>query len=131
MSQLNYKVFGEGKPLIILHGLFGSLDNWITLARKFSADFKVYIVDQRNHGLSFHDEHFNYELMAEDLHEFMKKEQITEAHLLGHSMGGKTVMNFAVKYPAMVDQLIVADIGPKYYPVHHTGKSSKHYTAFA
>lgn len=120
MPQLNYKTFGEGEPLIILHGLFGSLDNWITLAKKFADNYKVYIVDQRNHGLSFHDDAWDYDVMAEDLCEFMSTEQLDKALLIGHSMGGKTVMNFAVKYPEKVDKLIVADIGPKYYPVHHT-----------
>ncbi|WP_422007691.1 alpha/beta fold hydrolase [Roseivirga pacifica] len=120
MPQLNYKTFGEGEPLIILHGLFGSLDNWITLAKKFADNYKVYIVDQRNHGLSFHDDTWDYDVMAEDLCEFMSTERLDKAHLIGHSMGGKTVMNFAVKYPEKVDKLIVADIGPKYYPVHHT-----------
>jgi len=119
MNQLNFKVFGEGQPLIILHGLFGSLDNWITLARKFAEHYKVYIVDQRNHGLSFHAEEFNYELMAQDLADLMSYEKIESAHLIGHSMGGKTAMNFAVSYPQKVDQLVIADIGPKYYPVHH------------
>jgi len=120
MSQLNFKVFGEGQPLIILHGLFGSLDNWITLAKRFSDDFKVYIVDQRNHGLSFHDNEFNYRVMANDLLKLMNSEGISSAHLIGHSMGGKTVMDFAVNHPEKVDKLIVADIGPKFYPVHHT-----------
>jgi len=120
MNQLNFKVFGEGKELIILHGLFGSLDNWITLARKFAENYRVYIVDQRNHGLSFHDDEFNYERMADDLFNLMKVEKIDSAHLIGHSMGGKTAMTFATNFPEKVDKLIIADIGPKYYPVHHT-----------
>lgn len=120
MNKLNFKVFGEGEPLIILHGLFGSLDNWITLAKRFSENFKVYVVDQRNHGLSFHSDQFNYEVMSEDLMTFMNQENIESANLIGHSMGGKTVMNFAVSYPEKIQRLIVADIGPKYYPVHHT-----------
>ncbi|MFY0593189.1 alpha/beta fold hydrolase [Roseivirga sp.] len=120
MSTLNYKVFGEGKPLIILHGLFGSLDNWVTLGKKFGEDFKVFLVDQRNHGQSFHDSSFSYEVMSEDLCQFMGEMNISSADLIGHSMGGKTVMEFARKYPEKVDKLVVADIGPKSYPVHHT-----------
>ena len=120
MNQLNFKVFGEGQPLIILHGLFGSLDNWITLARKFSEKYKVYIVDQRNHGLSFHSDDFNYDAMSNDLFQLMKIERLDKASLIGHSMGGKTAMNFAVTHPEKVEKLIIADIGPKYYPVHHT-----------
>ena len=120
MQTLNYKVFGEGKPLIILHGLFGSLDNWVTLGKKFAANFQVYLVDQRNHGQSFHDPVFSYDVMSEDLYRFMGEMNIEQASLIGHSMGGKTVMEFASKYPEKIDKLIVADIGPKSYPVHHS-----------
>lgn len=120
MSSLNYKVFGEGMPLIILHGLFGSLDNWVTLGKKFAEDHQVFLIDQRNHGLSFHTDEFSYGHMAADLNQFMAEQRLTKAHLLGHSMGGKTVMSFAVEHPDKVDKLIVADIGPKFYPVHHT-----------
>lgn len=120
MPTLNYKVFGEGKPLIILHGLFGSLDNWVTLGKKFAENFKVYLVDQRNHGNSFHDPIFNYDVMSEDLYKFMGEMNIGVASLIGHSMGGKTVMEFARKYPEQIDKLIIADIGPKSYPVHHS-----------
>ncbi len=118
--MLNYKSFGEGKPLLILHGLFGSLDNWVTLGRKFGEDFKVYLVDQRNHGQSFHSSDFSYDLMSEDLCQFMGELGLPKAHVIGHSMGGKTAMEFARKYPEKVEKLIVADIGPKSYPVHHS-----------
>lgn len=120
MATLNYKVFGEGKPLIILHGLFGSLDNWVTLGKKFAENFQVYLIDQRNHGQSFHDSAFSYDVMSEDLYKFMGEMAIERASLIGHSMGGKTVMEFASKYPDKIDKLIVADIGPKSYPVHHS-----------
>lgn len=120
MPSLNYKVFGAGKPLIILHGLFGSLDNWVTLGKRFAANFQVYLVDQRNHGQSFHDPAFSYDVMSEDLYRFMGEMNIEQASLIGHSMGGKTVMEFANKYPEKIDKLIIADIGPKSYPVHHT-----------
>lgn len=117
--ELNYKVFGEGQPLIILHGLFGSLDNWQTFARKWSQDYMVFIVDQRNHGKSPHEPEIDYELLAEDLKEFMEQQFVHHAHLLGHSMGGKTVMQFALEYPDMVDKLIVADMSPSTYPPGH------------
>lgn len=117
--QLNFKTFGEGHPLIILHGLFGTLDNWQTLAKQLSDSFMVYIIDQRNHGRSPHVDQIDYPSMANDLHEFMEANWIYEAHLLGHSMGGKTAMQFAVDFPAMVNKLVVVDIAPKAYEAGH------------
>jgi esterase len=118
--MLNFKKFGEGsETLIILHGLFGSLDNWQSIAQIFSQDFTVYIVDQRNHGKSPHYEEHNYSVMAGDLDEFMAVENIEKAHVLGHSMGGKTVMQFAVDFPHKLKKVVVADIAPKYYAPHH------------
>lgn len=117
--QLNYKTFGQGFPLIILHGLLGSLDNWQTMAKKLSEKFTVYIIDQRNHGKSPHTDEFNYELLSNDLLEFFEEHQIEKAHLLGHSMGGKTVMKFALQHPDKVAKLIVADIAPVAYEDKH------------
>ncbi|MDC1450826.1 alpha/beta fold hydrolase [Vicingaceae bacterium] len=117
--KLNYKRLGTGKPLIVLHGLFGSLDNWMTLAKKWSNDFEIFLVDQRNHGQSPHSNEFSYPLMADDLKELMDKLELESAILLGHSMGGKTVMEFSMKYPEMVEKLIVVDIAPVSYNVHH------------
>lgn len=117
--ELYYKVLGEGDPLIIVHGLFGSSDNWSTLGKKFAQNYKVYLVDQRNHGKSNHNEEHNYDSMADDLLELIYEEQLMSVNLLGHSMGGKTVMRFAEKHPELVDKMIVADIGPKEYPPHH------------
>lgn len=118
--QLNYKSFGSGPALIILHGLFGSLDNWQTLARQYGERFSVFIVDQRNHGKSPHsDEPYTYELLAQDLYEFMDAQSIYEAHLLGHSMGGKTVMQFAAENEDLIEKLIVADMGIRQYGSHH------------
>lgn len=117
--KLNYKVFGEGKPMVILHGLFGSSDNWQTHARKLSELNKVYIVDQRNHGMSPHSEEHNYEVMCEDLLNFFAEENLRDATLLGHSMGGKTAMHFAQNYGHLLEKLIVADMGMKQYPPHH------------
>ncbi len=110
---------GQGKPLIILHGLFGSSDNWFSLAKVFAEHFTVFLIDQRNHGQSPHTDEFNYKLLTEDLNAFIEENNIEYPHIIGHSMGGKTAMNFAVKYPAKLDKLIVVDIAPKKYPVHH------------
>jgi esterase len=118
--ELNYKSIGDGQPLIILHGLFGSLDNWMSIAKTLSENFEVFIVDARNHGNSPHSEEFNYEVMADDLYEFIIQHQIVDPIVLGHSMGGKTAMQFAMNYPTKLSKLIVADIAPKTYPVHHT-----------
>jgi esterase len=117
--QLNYKVAGGGESLIILHGFLGSLDNWQSLAKELSANYKVYIIDLRNHGKSEHAEKHNYMLMTNDLLEFMNEQNIPSPNILGHSMGGKVAMFFAVQHPERVDKLIVVDIGPKYYPQHH------------
>lgn len=119
MNILNHKILGEGSPLVILHGLFGSLDNWMTLGKKFSKHHQVILVDQRNHGQSFHDDVFNYEAMADDLKSLLSHLNIEECALLGHSLGGKTAMEFASHYDEKVSRLIVADISPRYYEVHH------------
>lgn len=116
---LNFKQFGQGDPIIILHGLFGTLDNWQTLAKKLAETHTVFIIDQRNHGRSPHAEPFDYPTMAADLKGFMEQNWIYKAHLIGHSMGGKTVMQFALEYPDMVDKLVVVDIAPVNYPERH------------
>ncbi|MGK7394785.1 MAG: alpha/beta fold hydrolase [Candidatus Cyclobacteriaceae bacterium M3_2C_046] len=117
--KLNYREMGEGNPLIILHGLFGSSDNWLTIARKLSTGFKVYLPDQRNHGDSPHSQEFTYEVMAGDLEEFIQHHQIEKPVIVGHSMGGKVAMNFGVSHPDLFDRMVVVDIAPKAYPVHH------------
>jgi len=117
--KLNFKKLGSGKPLVILHGLFGSADNWFSIARELEKYYTLYLVDQRNHGDSPHAEEWNYQVMVEDLKELLDDEGMDKVYLMGHSMGGKTVMNFATTYPDRVEKLIVADISPSYYPVHH------------
>lgn len=117
--KLYHREIGEGKPLIILHGLFGSSDNWMSIAKQLEDRFKMYLVDQRNHGQSPHSEDFNYQAMAEDLEQFIADNQIDNPHILGHSMGGKVAMNFALQHTDLWDKLIVVDIAPKAYPVHH------------
>jgi pimeloyl-ACP methyl ester carboxylesterase len=117
--KLNFRKTGTGKPLVILHGLFGSADNWMSIAKGLEENYTLYLLDQRNHGDSPHSDNWNYKAMAEDLKEFMEAEGLEKASFLGHSMGGKTVMKFALTYPEMVNKLVVADIAPRPYPVHH------------
>ncbi len=118
--KLHFKKIGEGKPLLILHGLFGLGDNWATLSKAFALNgFCVYQIDQRNHGRSEHSFDFNYAFMANDLKLLMEDEKLETADLIGHSMGGKTAMFFAREYPKLVNKMIVADISPSYYPQHH------------
>mgnify|MGYP003434073377 FL=1 len=116
---LNFKTLGQGKPLIILHGLFGMLDNWQSVAKVLEHDFTLYLVDQRNHGKSPHTAQHSYKLMAEDLRDFMLREGIPQSNILGHSMGGKTAMQFALDFPEMVEKLIIVDIGIKRYDSGH------------
>jgi esterase len=117
--HLHHETYGQGHPLIILHGLLGTQENWRTLSKAFGEQFQVFALDQRNHGRSPHSEVFTYEAMSEDLHDFMQEHQLTSAHVLGHSMGGKVAMRFAITYPDLVDSLVVVDIAPKVYPPGH------------
>lgn len=117
--QLHYRVYGAGEPLIVLHGLFGSHENWQTFSRSIGEQFKVFAVDQRNHGDSPRSFEMNYPAMAEDLREFLEAQGLDQANMLGHSMGGKTVMRFALDYPQSVKRLVVADISPRAYELRH------------
>jgi esterase len=119
--KLFYRKTGEiGTPIIILHGIFGSSDNWLTIGKILAENHQVYMLDQRNHGQSPRNDVFNYEVMAEDLKEFIEDNKLENAILIGHSMGGKTVMQFAMNYPNLFSKMIVVDIAPKFYPVHHS-----------
>lgn len=118
--QLHSNIIGEGKPFIILHGFLGMSDNWKTLGKEFAkAGFQVHLIDQRNHGRSFHSDNFNYDLLSQDLKEYCDTHNLKDIVLLGHSMGGKTAMLFASQFPDYVSKLIVADISPRFYPIHH------------
>jgi len=121
MSQLLHsKIIGEGQPLCILHGFLGMSDNWKTLGNSYAEEgFQVHLIDQRNHGKSFHSEEFNYDILATDLKNYLGHHNIQSTFIIGHSMGGKTAMQFACSYPEMVKKLVVADIAPKFYPPHH------------
>jgi pimeloyl-ACP methyl ester carboxylesterase len=117
--KLEYSHYGEGEPIVVLHGLFGSADNWATLGKRMAATHSVYLVDQRNHGRSPHSAVMTYDAMAADVLTFMNDHGLKQATLLGHSMGGKTVMRFAQLFPERVQRLVVADMGIKAYPPHH------------
>ncbi|WP_350285022.1 alpha/beta fold hydrolase [uncultured Croceitalea sp.] len=120
MELLHSKIMGNGRPLLILHGFLGMSDNWKTLGNQYAENgFEVHLIDQRNHGKSFHSQDFDYEFLAEDLNAYIQYKTITSPILLGHSMGGKTAMQFACTHADLVSKLIVADIAPKYYPPHH------------
>ena len=115
--KLFFRKLGNGKPLFILHGLFGMSDNWQTLGKQFAEHFTVYLIDQRNHGRSPHSPEHSYALMSEDLLELINAESLDKIMLMGHSMGGKTAMQFAVTHPERVEKMVVVDISPKKYPI--------------
>lgn len=119
--KLFFRQSGDTGPAVIfLHGIFGSSDNYVTISRAIAAQgFRVFSVDQRNHGQSPRSDEFDYDLMAADLHEFIQDHQLDKPVLIGHSMGGKTVMQYAMSYPDTYSKLIVVDIAPRFYPVHH------------
>lgn len=110
--KLFYRRYGEGPPLIILHGLYGSSDNWMTIARKISRHFTVYLPDMRNHGQSPHDDIHDYPSMTRDLLEFADELNLGRFFLAGHSIGGKTAISFALKWPDRINGLLIADISP-------------------
>lgn len=117
--KLHYREMGEGKPLMILHGLFGYSDNWQSHGKKLAEYYRVILVDLRNHGHSGWSDDFSYEVMAEDVYELCQDLQLEEVILMGHSMGGKVAMYFAHKYESMLNKLVVVDMGIKSYPMHH------------
>jgi len=110
--KLFYRKFGKGPPLIILHGLYGSSDNWVTIAKHLSDCYTVYLPDQRNHGQSPHDNIHDYNSMRDDLFELVSDLKLSKFFLAGHSMGGKTAISFAIKWPEMINGLLIADISP-------------------
>jgi len=114
---LEYKKYGNGFPLIILHGLYGSGSNWYSIASELNSYFTVYLPDLRNHGLSPHNDEINYNIMTTDIEEFFSYQNIEKANLIGHSMGGKLVMNFALKNPSKIEKLIIIDIALRSYSV--------------
>jgi len=117
--KLFYSKIGSGQPLVILHGLFGSSDNWVSIAGGLKDLFQVYLLDMRNHGRSTQSPVFNYPAMVEDVYEFLGDLNLRQVSMIGHSMGGMTAMNFALEYPHRIKQMVVIDIAPKTYPVRH------------
>ena len=115
------KILGDSKKhILILHGFLGSGDNWKSVGRKLNPlGYTIHLIDQRNHGRSFHSEKFDYDIMCEDLFNYIKYYNINNAILIGHSMGGKTAMNFSLIHPKLVSKLIVLDTSPREYPVLH------------
>jgi len=124
MEILHSKIFGENlssTPLLVFHGLFGMLDNWGSFGKELGEFLPVHLIDLRNHGRSFHSENMSHDDLADDIANYMNHYGIEKAHVLGHSLGGKAVMQFAINYPEKVEKLVVVDIGPKAYPPHHQG----------
>ncbi len=119
-NKLYSRIEGQGQPLLIIHGFLGMSDNWKTLGWQYTQlGFQVHLLDLRNHGKSFHSDDFNYQVMANDVLEYCHEHNLEKVSIIGHSMGGKVAMLFATTFSEMVDKLIVADIGPKYYAPHH------------
>ncbi|KOS07455.1 alpha/beta hydrolase [Flavobacterium akiainvivens] len=118
--MIHSRVEGEGKPLVVIHGFMGMGDNWKTLGGQYAkAGFEVHTLDMRNHGKSFHSDEFTYEAMVEDVAEYIAANNLGKVDLIGHSMGGKVGMFFAVLHPELLDKLVVADIAPRHYAPHH------------
>ena len=117
--SLHFRESGSGPALIILHGVFGSGENWFTVAKKFSDNFHVFLPDQRNHGRSPHSDEFSYPILVQDLKDFADQQGLKKFFLIGHSMGGKVAMRFAAQYPERLAGLVVVDIAPRYYSPHH------------
>lgn len=117
--QLHYREQGQGSPLVILHGLFGTLDNWQTLAKRWAEHHRVIAVDLRNHGRSPHTPEHTYELMSDDVRELFTQLQLETPTLLGHSMGGKVAMRFALDHPELLTRLVIVDIAPGFSTMEH------------
>ncbi len=117
--QLHFQQLGHGEPLVLLHGLFGSGDNWFGVAPKLAVEFHVFAPDLRNHGHSPHHVEMDYPLMATDVEKLFAAQKIQSAHVIGHSMGGKVAMQFALDFPARVKKLVVVDMAPRAYAQSH------------
>jgi len=117
--KLFFREVGAGQPVVVMHGVFGSADNWLTQARMMSEKYRVITIDLRNHGQSEHSDVFDYPAMAEDLRQFIEEQKLENPIVIGHSMGGKVAMNFAVAHSEMLEKLIVVDIAPRAYNLKH------------
>jgi esterase len=114
--KLFFRTYGQGPPIIILHGLFGLSDNWVTIGKKLASNYKVYIPDLRNHGQSPHSPVFDFPSLEDDLLEFIETHELEKPVIIGHSLGGKTAMFFALHMPDLVGKLVVVDISLRKYP---------------
>ena len=113
--ELFYRKTGTGPNMVILHGLYGSSDNWLTVCKLLENSFEIFIPDQRNHGKSPHSSEFDYDFLSEDIIQFIQAKKLNKIILIGHSMGGKVAMHLARKYPEVISHLILVDIAPKNY----------------
>ncbi len=113
--ELFFRELGEGRPIVMLHGIFGSADNWLTPSRLLSEDYKIFALDLRNHGRSPHDPVFDFPIMVSDVENFVDQHKLVDPVIIGHSMGGKVAMNFALAHPDKLSKLVVVDIAPKPY----------------
>lgn len=120
--KLNYQSIGKGQAVVILHGLYGMSDNWLSIAKKLESNFQVFLLDLRNHGKSPMSPFHSYDCMSEDLLTFFEDKNLSSAYLLGHSMGGKLAMNFAAHFPEKIKKLIIVDISPKTYPLENKNR---------
>ena len=114
---LKSKIYGEGSHvLVVLHGFLGMSDNWKSYSNKMTTNgFNVHLIDQRNHGDSFHNENFSYEILASDLKHYVDHHKLSKFSLIGHSMGGKAAMMFSSLFQENITKLIIVDILPVYY----------------
>lgn len=119
IALLNYQQIGQGEHIILIHGLFGSLENLNMVAKTLSKEYCVTSVDVRNHGNSFHQPGSSYQELAQDVINLLDHLNIHTCHLLGHSMGGKIAMEIALNHPLRINKLVIADIAPVAYPAHH------------
>lgn len=115
MQELYYRHSGSGPALIILHGLFGMSDNWVSFARHLETEFSVFLPDQRNHGQSFHSPQMDYPTLSRDMAGFIKQKKLAPVNIIGHSMGGKVLMHLAAENPEMVKRMMIVDISPRQY----------------
>lgn len=120
MKIIHANRFGKGKDLVIIHGFLGMGDNWKSLGKKWADNgFCVHLLDMRNHGRSFHDDEFNYQVMTEDVINYLIDQKVDNCCIIGHSMGGKVAMQLSIEKPGIIEKLVVVDIAPKFYARHH------------
>lgn len=124
--KLFFREIGQGKPLLILHGLWGASENWLPVAHLLQQQFKIILPDIRNHGQSPHAEEMNYQAMSDDIIELIHDLHLPcPPSIVGHSMGGKILMTLLLKQPELVDKPLVVDIAPLSYSSKDGGSHNK------